>query len=162
MKKIIKYILVLLFTILVIPHYVQATDTNMLEEQLKQETNEIISILEEQKNNPHVINSLIMGLFGVVIISMIFEGIVKNFKYEIKEKNKNNENTTELKKKLWITYGIHIVSILILFVVCKYIVKILDLYNIFFILISVCMVEIGPFLQIRMKKKNRRDNDTTH
>ena len=162
MKKIIKYILILFFTILVIPHHVQATDTNIIEEQLKQETNEIISILEEQKNNPQAMNSLIMGLFIVVIISMIFEGIVKNFKYAIKEKNKNDEDTAELKKKLWITYGIHIVSILILFVVCKYAVKMLDLYNMFFILISVCMVEIGPFLQIRMKKKNRRDNDTTY
>ena len=100
MKKIIKYILILFFTILVIPHHVQATDTNIIEEQLKQETNEIISILEEQKNNPQAMNSLIMGLFIVVIISMIFEGIVKNFKYAIKEKNKNDEDTAELKKKL--------------------------------------------------------------
>lgn len=162
MKKIIMYVLVLFFTILMIPYHAQAVDANILESQLQQETNEIINMLEEQKSNPQAINSLIVGLFVVVIISMIFENIVRGFKYAIKEKNQNDENTTELRKKLWITYGVHIVIILILFLICKYIVKMLDLYNMFFILVSVCMVEVGPFLQIRMKKKKRRDDDTTH
>lgn len=137
-------------------------NVNALEQQLQQETNEIMNIIEEQKSNPEAINSLIIGLFVIIIISMIFESIVKGFKYAIKEKNQKDENTTELRKKLWITYGIHIVVILIIFFICKYAVKIIDLYNFFFILVSICMVEIGPFLQIRMKKKNRRRNDTTH
>ena len=93
---------------------------------------------------------------------MIFENIVKTFKYTIKEKNQKEEETKELKKKLWITYGIHGIILLIFFLVCKFALKVIDLYNLFFVLISVCMVEIGPFLQIRMKKKNRRKDDTTH
>ena len=134
----------------------------MIQEQLQQETNEIMGILEEQKNNQQATNSLIIELFTAVIISMIFENIVKTFKYTIKEKNQKEEETKELKKKLWITYGIHGIILLIFFLVCKFALKVIDLYNLFFVLISVCMVEIGPFLQIRMKKKNRRKDDTTH
>ena len=159
-KIIIIYFVIIAF--LIIPHHVQATNTNMIQEQLQQETNEIMGILEEQKNNQQATNSLIIELFTVVIISMIFENIVKTFKYTIKEKNQKEEETKELKKKLWITYGIHGIILLIFFLVCKFALKVIDLYNLFFVLISVCMVEIGPFLQIRMKKKNRRKDDITH
>lgn len=159
-KIIIIYFVIIVF--LIIPHHVQATNTNMIQEQLQQETNEIMGILEEQKNNQQATNSLIIELFTAVIISMIFENIVKTFKYTIKEKNQKEEETKELKKKLWITYGIHGIILLIFFLVCKFALKVIDLYNLFFVLISVCMVEIGPFLQIRMKKKNRRKDDTTH
>ena len=162
MKKTVKYFIILFLTILLIPYNVQATDANALEKQMKQEANEIISIIEEQANNPEAINSLIVGLFVVVVISMLFENIVKGLKYEIKEKNQNDNDTTELRKKLWIVYGIHIIVMLIIFLVCKYVVKMINLYNIFFLIISVSMVEIGPFLQIRMKKKDRRKDDTTH
>ena len=162
MAKNIKCFIILCMAIVVIPCYTQATDLNVLEDQFQQEANRIMSTINEQKNNPESVNILIVGLFITVIISMIFESFVRGFKYKIKEKRQQDEDVTPLRKRLWITYGVHGIVILIIFFISKYVIKIIDLYNIFFIIVSVCMVEIAPFLQIRMRKRNRREDDTTH
>ncbi len=149
----IKNILLIICILILIPNAAHATNVNMLEEQYRQEANKILSVIEEQKNDVNMTNNLIIALFVTVIISMIFEYFVKFFKYDIKEKNEKEEETKHVRKKLWITYGIHIFALLIMYLIYKYIVKLSDMYTFLLLIISICNVEISPFLQIRMGKK---------
>lgn len=151
----LKSILLIICILVLIPNFVHATNVNMLEKQYMQEANKILSVIEEQKNDTQMNNKFIVALFITVIISMIFENFVKYFKYDIKEKNENEEETRDVRKKLWLTYGIHFLGLFIMFIVCKYIVKLSDMYIYVLLIISICNVEIGPFLQIRMGRNEK-------
>ena len=151
----IKNILLIACILILIPNFAHATNVNMLEEQYRQEANKILSVIEEQKKDTNMTNNLILSLFITVVISMVFENFVKIFKYDIKEKNENEEETKDIRKKLWITYGIHFLVLVIMLVIFKYIVKFNDMYVYLLLIISICNVEIGPFLQIRMGRKNK-------
>ena len=155
----IKSILLIICILVLIPNFAHATNVNMLEEQYRQEANKILSVIEEQKKDTQMNNKFIVALISIVIISMIFENFVKYFKYDIKEKNENEEETIDIRKKLWITYGIHFLGLFIIFIVCKYIVKFSDMYTYVLLIISICNVEIGPFLQIRMGK-NKKEKES--
>lgn len=157
--KIKNILLIIICILMLIPNVIQATNLNMIEEQYKQEANRIISKLEEQKNDTQMTNNFIISLLVTIIISMIFENIVKIFKYDIKEKNKNEDDSSEVRKKLWITYGIHFLVLLIMYLIYKYALKMTGLYIAVLIIISICNVEIGPLLQIRIgRNKKEKEN----
>ena len=121
--------------------------------QMQEETNRIIQEIESQKLSNDVANTFIYALFVIVAISMIFEEVVKSFKQKIHEKKKQGEKDTTSKKRLWITYLIHIPVLVLIWVICKYALGFTDPYVGFLIFVSIFMVEIAPLFTIYINFK---------
>ena len=112
--------------------------------QMQEEANKLMSEIESQKLDSNGVASFIYCLFIIVAISMIFESFVRNYKESKRQKRKSEEPTEEFTKKLWITYGIHLVVLILTYLICTYLVGLTTPYTIFLLSISIYIVEIAP------------------
>ncbi len=112
--------------------------------QMQEEANKIMSEIESQKLDSNGVASFIYSFFIIIAISMIFEGFVRSYKESKWKKKKNEEPTEEFTKKLWIVYGIHLIALILMYVICTYLVGITTPYVIFLLCVSIYIVEIAP------------------
>ncbi len=128
--------------------------------QLQEEANKIVQEIESQKLDDNGVQVFIWALFAIVAISMIFESFVKGYKEIIYDKKKAKESRKEPRKKLLITYGIHILFLVISWVICTFALKLTTPYVFFLLLVSFFMVEIAPLftIHIRLKKEVKDDS----
>ena len=126
--------------------------------QMQEETNRIIESIESQKMDSNTANLFIYVLLITVAISMIFEYFVREYRKKKKEKKQNGESTNEIVTKLFITYSIHIITLVILWLICLYLMKFTILYVCCLIAISIYIVGISPLFTFYFKsKKNEKD-----
>ena len=150
MKKIVS-----IFILLVILNTVSfATDEV---EQMQQQTNQMINSIEMQVLDKEANNRFVYAMFIVVGISMIFEYFVKNYKYEIRNKKEEGNEYKDVRKKLWIVYGIHFIFMLILGFVLKNILAFTDIYVIFLLVVTFYIVEFAPLFNFSFWKKKKEE-----
>lgn len=125
--------------------------------QMQQETNKIISDIESQKLDSSGTAVFIYALFAIVAISMVFENFVRNYRKLKHDKKKEGEPVTEYRKKLLITYGIHIVVIILFYIICRFLLKLTTPYIGFLIAITVYIVEISPLFAVYIRFKKEED-----
>lgn len=152
MKK--KISIVCFMLLLILPNIVMATNENELI-QMQEETNRIIESIESQKLEGSAINSFIYAIFIVVGISMIFEFFVRGYREEIRKKKEEGESAKEIRIKLLITYGIHILAVVIMWLICAFALKLTGIYIWFLGAITVYIVEISPLFTIHFRKKKK-------
>ena len=121
--------------------------------QMQEETNRIVQEIESQKLDNDAAASFIYALFAVVAISMVIESFVKNYKDKIYEKKRAGQKYSAERKKLWITYLIHIPVLLLIWCICSFLLNISSPYVGFLIIVSIFMVEIAPLFTIHLNFK---------
>lgn len=154
MKIIISLICLILVSIL--PTYVKAVSENELV-QMQEETNRILESIEEQRLDEEGTSAFVYTFFITVAIAMVFEVFVRSYRKELCDKKEAEGDTKDIRKKLLITYVIHLLTIGITLLICTYVLKFTQMYTWFLILITVYIVEIAPLFSIRFKKKKRRN-----
>ena len=127
--------------------------------QMQEETNRIVESIESQRLDAQSTASFIYALFAVVAISMIFENFVRGYREEKRNKKQAGESVKDIRVKLLATYGIHIVVIIILWAVCKFLLNLTIPYIGFLIAITVYIVEIGPLFAIHLKFKKDKEKE---
>lgn len=121
--------------------------------QMQEETNRIIESIESQRLDTNATGTFIYCLFIIVAVSMIFEYFVRAFKEDIRNKKQEGKSPNDIRVKLLITYGIHIASIIILWIVSLNLLNFTSIYTWFLVIITVYIVEIAPLFTIHLKKK---------
>lgn len=130
--------------------------------QMQVQTNEILNSIESQALDKEANNRLVYTLFVVVGISMVFEYLVKNYKTEIRKRKEDDKEYKDIRKKLWIVYGIHIAFMLILALISKYALAFTDIYVFFLIIVTFYVVEFAPLFSFSFRKKKKEEkNDTS-
>lgn len=135
---------------------------NYSEEQLiemQEETNRIVESIESQKLKGNEASSFVYALFVIVAISMIFEYFVKKYREEKRNKKKAGESLREVRGKLLITYGIHLFTLLITWIVCYNVLGIPNVYTGFLVAIAVYIVEIAPLFTLHLDLIKKGDNN---
>ena len=154
MKKLVSILIIMVM--LIIPCEAVLA-TNNEEEQMQAQANEILSSIEAQTMDNEANARFVYALFIVVGISMVFEYFVRGYKAEIREKKEKGESCVTTRKKLWITYGIHAIFMLILAIVLKFIVALTDVYVIFLVIATFYVVEFAPLFSFSFWKKKKGD-----
>lgn len=149
MKKFV-YILIIMVMLIISCTNVFATNEEI---QMQEQTNKILNDIKSQTMDSNGNIKFVYALFIVVGISMIFEYFVKEYRYEIRE----NKDCKKTKKKLWITYGIHAIFMIILTLVLKFIVKLTDVYVIFLVIATFYVVEFAPLFSFTFRKKKKEE-----
>ena len=128
--------------------------------QMQEEANKIIESIESQKLDQSHSISFVYSLFIIVGISMIFENFVRSYKEEKRKKKELGEPLGDIRKKLLIVYGIHILVISLMWLICGLLLKITSPYIWFLTIVTVYIVEIGPMFTLHLKMKKEEKNDT--
>lgn len=116
--------------------------------QMQEEASKMIESIESQKlDQAHTI-SFVYALFVIVGISMVFENFVRSYREEKRKKKEAGEQVGEVRKKLLITYGIHILLIALMWLICSLLLNITSPYIWFLTAVTVYIVEIGPLFTI--------------
>ena len=122
---------------------------------MPENTNDMINSMEGQLLGQEANNRFIYALFVVVGISMIFEYFVRNYKAEIRKRKEEETDYKEIRKKLWIVYGIHVFFMLILSIVVKYALALTNIYVFFLIFVTFYIVEFAPLFSFSFWRKKK-------
>lgn len=166
MKKLVSILIMLV--ILLVGNISLATNeilSNKLtqeELEMQSQTNAILNSIESQVLDKEGNTRFVYALFAVVGISMIFEYLVRNYKTEIRKRKEEKEDYKEVRKKLWIVYGIHVAFMVILALIVKYALALTDIYVFFLIIVTFYVVEFAPLFSFSFwRKKRGKKNDTS-
>lgn len=125
---------------------------------MQEETNRIVQDIESQKLDNDGTMAFIYALFVIVAISMVFESFVRSYRRQKHDKKKAGEPVKECRKKLLITYLIHIVVVLLFGVICNFLLKLTPPFTGFLIAVSIYIVEIAPLFAIYINFKKEENN----
>lgn len=153
MRKIVSVlvILVIMFT----SSIVCASNVTNEAEQMQEEANKILTSIESQVLDEKGNTVFVYTLFILIGISMVFEYFVRTYKEQIRTRKDNNEEYKDIRKKLWIVYGTHIVFTIIFSLIVKFVIHLTDIYVYFLILGTIYVVEIAPLFTIHFKFLDR-------
>ena len=153
MKKVVSLLIIL--AIIFTSTTIYASNVTSEAEQMQEEANEMLTSIESQVLDEEGNTAFIYALFILIGISMIFEYFVRNYREEIRTRKDNNKEYKNIRKKLWIVYGIHIIFAIIFAFVVKFIVHLTDIYVYFLLLGTVYVVEIAPLFTFHFKFLDR-------
>lgn len=166
MKKLVSILIMLV--ILLVGNISLATNEILSNKQTQEElemqsqTNAMLNSIESQVLDKEGNTRFVYALFVVVGISMIFEYLVRNYKTEIRKRKEEKEDYKELRKKLWIVYGIHVAFMIVLALIVKYALALTDIYVFFLIIVTFYVVEFAPLFSFSFwRKKRGKKNDTS-
>ena len=167
-NRVIKIIFICFLLSVICMPVAKATNLNVTAEEqrveIESKMNEITESMQGGESNS---NAYIYMVISTVAISMVFEYFVKKYKFQIREKKFNGEKPTKQRKQLYAILGIHIVVMIILLIICKFALKLNDIFTGFIIFITIYIVWIGTtkilFRNSEFKKKEERgkNNDIT-
>ena len=127
-----------------------------MENEFLYKTNEIAKDIDSQTQTVEGNSKLINTLFVVVGISMVFEYFVRKYRIEIKEFKENSKDYKPTRKKLLITYGIHIIFTFILALVVRFALNMSEVFMWGFVFITVYVVEIETLFNFTFKNKKKK------
>ena len=126
--------------------------------EMKEEANKIKDTLETQKLDHDGINTFAYALFIIVAISMVFEFFVKSYREEKRNRKLAGKPNNDIKGKLLITYGVHVIVTVIIWLICENLLKLTGVYTGFLIAITIYIVEIAPLFTIHLNLKKKEEN----
>ncbi len=119
---------------------------------MEEETRQIVENIQSQKLDEKGLNVFIYAIFIVIIISMIFESLVKSNREKLREVKDNKEIANPIKKKLLIIYSAHLATIAVLWFIYSIFAKLPGIYIWFLIVVTVYIVDIAPLFTWHLRK----------
>lgn len=121
------------------------------------QTNEILNSLEQQVQDREDNGKFVYAVFIVVGLSMIFEYFVRNYKTEIQRRKEEEKEYKDIRKKLYLTYALHLVFMIALGLIVKFMVGLADVYTVFLLMVTFYIVEFAPLFNFHFRKHKKEE-----